>query len=111
MVSDEDLNELKHLCPDAKQASDGGVDFVLLPALQLPAGCVPTQSDALLCLGSRDGYDNRLFFSQAIRSPTQRNWNGQNIRILDRNWFAFSWKAPNSLRPIEILIAHLQALR
>jgi hypothetical protein len=40
-----------------------------------------------------------------------RNWNGQNIRIAERNWFAYSWRVPEGLRPIEALIAHLQALR
>jgi hypothetical protein len=111
MVSAENLQELRSLCPDAKQATEGGIDFVLLPGLNLPAGSSPPSTDCLLCLGPRDGYDNRLFFSQVVSSREGRSWNGQNIRILERNWFAYSWRVPGGLRPIETLIAHLQALR
>jgi len=111
MVSLEHMEELRAVCPGAKQALESGVDFVLLPELKLPEGCSPGQADALLCLGPRDGYENRLFFSQQINSRTARNWNGQNVRILEQNWFAYSWRAPAGLRPIETLIAHLQALR
>lgn len=111
MIAEDHMEELRAVCSAAKQASEGGIDFVLLPNLKLPEGCVPAQADALLCLGPRDGYENRLFFSQQITSRTGRNWNGQNVRILERNWFSFSWRAPTGLRPIETLIAHLQALR
>jgi hypothetical protein len=111
MVSADNLQELRSLCPDAKQATEGGIDFVLLPGLNMPAGCNPPSTDCLLCLGPRDGYDSRLFFSQVVSSREGRNWNGQNIRILERNWCAYSWRVPSGLRPIETLIAHLQALR
>lgn len=111
MVSVDNLQELRSLCPDAKKAREGGIDFVLLPGLNLPPSCTPSSTDCLLCLGPRDGYASRLFFSQLVSSREGRNWNGQNIRILERNWFAFSWIVPGGLRPIETLIAHLQALR
>ena len=111
MISPDHFEELRALSPQAKQASEAGIEFVLLPALQLPSGCNPSPVDCLLCLGPRDGYESRLFFSQTVSSPQGRNWNGQNIRILERNWFAYSWRVPGGLRPIETLIAHLQALR
>jgi len=111
MVAEEHVEELRSLCPNAKQVTEGGIDYVLLPALKLPAGCNPGVVDCLLSLGARDGYDNRLFFAQVVASPQARNWNGQNIRILEQNWFAYSWRVPGGLRPIETLIAHLQALR
>lgn len=111
MVSEDDLQELRSLCPDAKQTSEAGIDFVLLPALKMPEGCTAPMVDCLLCLGPRDGYSSRLFFSQVVGSRGARNWNGQNIRIVERNWFAYSWRVPEGLRPIEMLIAHLQALR
>ena len=111
MVSEDSMRELQALCPEAKQATEAGIDYVLLPACQMPDECDPTAVDCLLCLGPRDGYENRLYFSQAIKSRAERNWNGQNVRILERNWFAYSWKVPGGLRPIEILIGHVQALR
>lgn len=111
MVAEEHVQELRSLCPEARYGTEGGIDYVFLPQLKLPNGCNPGVVDCLLALGARDGYDNRLFFAQAIATPQARNWNGQNIRILERNWFAYSWRVPNGFRPIETLIAHLQALR
>ncbi|TAM83469.1 MAG: hypothetical protein EPN47_05000 [Acidobacteria bacterium] len=111
MVDQRHLQEIRSLCPGLKQLTEGGVDYVLLPALRLPDGCTPCVVDCLLVLGSRDGYDTRLYFSQVVTSPQGRNWNSQNIRILERNWFAYSWRIPTGLRPIETLLAHLQALR
>lgn len=111
MVSDDHLEELRAVCPGAKQATEAGLDFVLLPGLPMPPGCSPGVVDCLLCLGPRDGYSSRLFFAQSVGSREPRNWNGQNIRILERNWFAFSWRAPDGLRPMATLIAHLKALR
>jgi hypothetical protein len=111
MVDEAQVDELRSLCPGAKQFSEGGVDYVLLPALSLPPGCDPGVTDCLLSLGSRDGYGSRLFFAQVVSAPQPRNWNSKNIRILERNWFAYSWRVPGGLRPMETLIAHLQALR
>jgi hypothetical protein len=111
VVSEEHLQELRSLSPDLKTTSEAGVDYVLLPGLKMPDGCSPGVVDCLLCLGPRDGYPNRLYFSQIVNSHGSRNWNGQNIRIAERNWFAYSWRVPDGLRPIETLIAHLQALR
>jgi hypothetical protein len=111
MIASDHFEELLALSPQARQATEAGIEFILLPALQLPPGCNPSSVDCLLCLGARDGYESRLFFSQVVSSPQGRNWNGQNIRILERNWFAYSWRVPSGMRPIETLIAHLQALR
>ena len=91
---------LRALCPEARTHSEMAVKYVFLPGLRLPDGCSPATDDCLLCLGPRDGYENRPFFSQVVSSPAQRNWNSHNIRIFERNWFAFSWRVPNG-RPIE----------
>ena len=111
MVSDDHMAELRTLCAEARAYSETGIDYVHLPNLSLPPGCNPQCIDCLLCLGPRDGYDNRLFFATAVAAPTPRNWNSANLRILERNWFAFSWRVPLGLRPIEVLINHLKALR
>lgn len=111
MVTQEHMNELIALCPTARTNTEAGIDYVFLPGLRLPVGCNPPVMDCLLCMGARDGYENRLFFAAIVASPTARNWNTQNARILERNWFAYSWRVPGGLRPIEVLIAHLQAMR
>jgi hypothetical protein len=111
MIPEEHLQELRSICPEAKTTSEGGVDYVLLPALKMPDGCSPDPVDCLLCLGPRDGYPNRLLFAQVVNARGARNWNGQNIRVVERNWFAYSWRVPEGLRPMETLIGHLQALR
>ncbi len=76
MVAEEKIQELMSLCPGAKQATEGGVDYVFLPLLSLPTRCNPSAVDCLLALGARDGYDCRLFFAQIVASPQARNWNG-----------------------------------
>jgi len=38
MVAADNLQELRSLCPEAKQAAEGAIDFVLLPGLALPGG-------------------------------------------------------------------------
>jgi hypothetical protein len=111
MVAAEHIDELRALCPEARAWTEAGIDYVYLPSLRLPAGCNPGVVDCLLCIGARDGYENRLFFSAVVNAPTGRNWNTQNVRILERNWFAYSWRVPNGLRPIELLIGHLKGLR
>lgn len=111
MISETYVDELCALCPGARAYTEGGIDYVFLPSLRLPAGCNPDVVDCLLCMGARDGYENRLFFGTVVNAPTGRNWNTQNVRILERNWFAYSWRVPNGLRPIELLIGHLKGLR
>lgn len=108
--------ELRSFCSDAKDLTDGGLRFVYLPQLALPLGATPERIDALLCLDRHGSYPTRLFFaSQVARNPattgTALNWNG-NVRILERNWVAFSWDHVRSEQhPVSILTAHLDALR
>lgn len=111
MIAEVDMTELRSLCPDAKQAQEGGLRYVLLPCLKLPDGCTPSELDCLLCVDPRDGYQGRLFFPQVVSSREPRNWQMQNVRILERNWNSFSWQIPASLRPMEILLTLLRALR
>jgi hypothetical protein len=111
MVAEADMTALRSLCSDAKQAQEGELRYVLLPSLKLPEGCTPAELDCLLCVDPRDGYQARLFFPQVVTTREQRNWHMQNARILERNWCAFSWQIPASLRPMEMLLTLLRALR
>lgn len=107
----EELATLKSICPGTLQAEEGGVTFFLLPRLKLPPGCEPSEVDALLCPTSHSGYNSRLFFAQVVKTPQQRNWNG-NTRVLERNWHAFSWQFETAgLNVVQILQVHLDGLK
>lgn len=109
----DEIAELKELFPGIARYEEGALTYFLLPQLQLPAGCVPGTADALFCPMNRgDGYPSRLFFSTRVRSSSERNWNGQDVRIIERNWFAYSWKIGESkLRLAQMISAHLRALQ
>jgi len=111
--TDDEIAELKELFPGIAKYEEGGLTYFLLPGMQLPTGCQPTVADALFCPMNRgDGYPSRLFFSSRVKSPVERNWNGQDVRIVERNWFAYSWKIGDSkLRLAQMVSAHLRALQ
>lgn len=110
--STNEVEELKQLSPNVMRCEEGGVSYFLLPQLELPENCSPLQTDALLCPSPRDGYTCRLFFSSVIQAKKALNWNAQSVRILERNWHAFSWKInANNLRLMQMVAIHLGALR
>lgn len=105
------IDELKQICPTVAMCEEAGLKYIFLSGLVLPEGCTPGVVDALLCISPRDGYPSRLFFAQQIKSKKSQNWNGTNVSILDKNWFAYSWKLTIAdQRPAEILANHLRAL-
>lgn len=107
----DQLQELARLFPGVKQAIEGGVTYFLLPQLVLPAGRTPERVDALLCPSGRDGYTSRLFLAQMISTTNGLNWNANGTRILERNWFAVSWRVRDGLRLAQMVRAHLDAFR
>jgi len=110
----DEVDELKRSFTGLSTASEGGTEFILIPALDLPVGCEPAIVDALLCPSERDGYSSRLFLSHRVvhRGPGQ-NWNPKNAAmILGRHWWAVSWNAKNSnKRLLAILAGHLEAFK
>jgi hypothetical protein len=106
----DQITELKPYCKVVKVAEEGDCAYILLEGLILPEGCSPSICDALLCPTPRDNYPSRLFFSEQLQVPYQRNWNG-NARILGRNWVAFSWTV-NAQNPTlaQLLLHHLSGL-
>jgi hypothetical protein len=113
----EQVDLLKLICPLVQVAEEIGATIYLLPQLKLPEGCVPGTVDALLCPSPHTGYNSRLFFNQQIQTTHTRrtqqplNWNGQ-VRVLERDWYAFSWQTDVSgLALIQILQLHLDGLR
>jgi hypothetical protein len=108
----DQLDELKQLHGDVLRAEEGGFTLLFLPQLALPETCTPSRVDALLCPMPRDGYSSRLFFAEKPSSPRSLNWNG-TARILERNWYAFSWRfeASGTLRLAQLVQMHLRGLR
>lgn len=111
-ITDDEVRELSRQYPAVEEGTEGGVVYYLIPDLRLPEGCTPDRVDALLCPTGRDGYPSRLFLAKAVSCRPARTWNASNVRILERNWFAVSWRVstPN-LRLAQLLGAHLEAFR
>lgn len=108
------VEKLKAYCESVSSAVEGSITFLLLKALRLPAGASAATVDALIRLGdSGDGYATRLYLSQRVVGPSKiaLNWNSNDQRILEQNWFAYSWKAAADLPLEEILLEHMKALR
>ena len=104
----EQTDELKSYCSKLSAFTEGGVTFLYLEGLRLPAGCDPQVCDGLLCPVPRDGYPSRLYLLVQVKSPYTRNWNVSNARIGEKNWFAFSWKVElASPTLVQILVTHL----
>jgi hypothetical protein len=112
-VPEDQVEELKAAFSAVLAAQEGGITYFLIPNLALPSGSDPSVVDALLCpTADRHGYPSRLFFAQQIRSPKALNWNTNGVRILERNWYAYSWKInQQGLRLMQILALHLKALQ
>ena len=106
-----ELDELLQLCPELQQAEEAGVMYYLLPQLAMPTGVTPARVDALLCPTPRDGYQSRLYLSDRVAGGKQLlNWNAQ-IRVLERNWQAVSYRTPGGLRLAQMVAIHLGAFR
>ena len=110
-LTHDQVEELRSFCDGVARAAEGGYTYLLLSGLRLPPGAAPALIDALLCPMPRDGYTSRLFFAARVTARQALNWNG-SIRILERNWEAFSWCiSQTNLRPAQMLATHLTALR
>ena len=107
---EDQIDELKRIAPSISLAVEGGYTFIYIEQLKLPDGCKPEAVDVLLCPMPKDGYMSRLFFSEQITGCPTRNWNG-NLRALNRNWHAISWRVNDGYRLLEMLLIHLKALR
>lgn len=108
---EDQITELKSFCSEVFVGTEGGITYYLLKDFQLKEGCSPIKTDLLLCPTTRDGYPSRLFFADRITSPKQQNWHASTFRILDRNWFVYSWRLDKPhARLTSMLSAHLGAL-
>lgn len=101
-------DELCTLFGSVSCATEAGVTLFALHELQLPAGCTPASVEVLLWPAPRDGYDSRLYFAQRVQSRVDRNWSEH--RVLDRNWWAFSWRTQSGLRLAQMVAIHVRGL-
>lgn len=108
---EDQILELKSIAPELSIAQDGGYTYIRIDNLQLPDYCIPNIVNVLLCPSQKDGYESSLFYSAQITGCPSRNWNRINVRILEENWFAISWRVNSGLRLSEMLLIHLSALR
>lgn len=108
-IAQAQLAEVAAVVPGAQVMSDGGIDYIFLPGLKVTVGQEERVLDALLCPVQHGGYTTRLFLAEPIPQRGQ-NWTSHNI--LSRSWHTWSWNnVPASLLPMQILSAHLRALR
>ena len=108
---DDEVQELVRLHPGVQRGVEAGVTYFLIPNLDLPAGRSPASTDALLCPSERDGYPSRLFLATPVPGGRNSNFTASNVRILERNWFAVSWRIRPGLRLAQMVRAHLDAFR
>jgi hypothetical protein len=106
----DQIAELRQLCPDLMSATEADCPLFVLPQLSLREGCSPSSVDALLFPVPRSGYPFRLFFAEKIATPKTLNWNANSERILERPWFAFSWKIEEKLRLAQMVTSLLSVM-
>ena len=109
-ISNDQIEEINRLFNGTSSYKEGGYVYFYIPDLQMPEGCNPEKVDVLLCPMPRDGYNSRLFFAEKIQSLKSQNWNVNGVRILEKNWHAFSWKVPQNLRLSQMIAIHLKGL-
>ena len=106
----EQLDILKNIYPGTQKLQEGEIIYYYIPGMNLPDGCSPSKTDVLLCPSMRDGYSSRLFFAEKITGCPTRNWNFEG-RILDRTWYGISWRLNSKHTLVQMVSAHLDALR
>lgn len=114
-IDSAQLEPLSAVYLDAKVAIDGTREFVALPALHIAVGERVYILDALLSPKDGSGYPTRLYLSQQVAErqtigAMAANWTCETIG--GRPWHTWSWKdVPQSLPLLEMLLAHIRALR
>lgn len=104
----EDLAEVQAVCAGARAMSEGGVEFVFLPALKIPVGAGEEVRDALLSLAAHTGYTSRLYLSAPIPTKGQ-NWTVHTV--LGRTWHTPSFNNILPGRAAAMLADHLRVYR
>lgn len=103
-----EFEKLKAMHTAAVLLREGGVPVALLPAFAFRAAGRDESMDLLLYPALHGSYATRLFFERQI-AGRGANW-GQH-RLVERNWWAPSWKDVEARLPwTAMLCAHLRAV-
>lgn len=103
------LNEVTNALPGTQVVPDGAIEYLYIPGLTIKVGDQQRVVDGLLCPAQHGGYTTRLFLAEPIHERGQ-NWSQHNIA--GKVWHTWSWNnVPANLTLIQILTAHLRALR
>ena len=99
----KELNDLKTAFPnsDISHFKEGGIDFFeikKIPGLNI--------DECVLQVGHFMGYDSRLFFTQVIKTKSERNWNHKNVLIRSKTYNAFSYRVVDGSLT-DLLLGHL----
>lgn len=109
---DGEIRELKQIFgTNISLVEENAETFILIPNIKIPGGVDGQSVDLLFCPNPWGGYSSRLFFSRPIKTTAQLNWNTSNARLVERNWFAFSWRVSEGLRLAETIMAYLEAAK
>lgn len=117
MINEDQLKLLIDISPKAKKVVENNTEYVYLPDLKITVGDNIKTVEALLCpsVHSSGGYLTRLFLSEQITDSLRvgcqpLNWSVHTI--LGKTWHTWSWQGvPESLPLVQMLLAHLGALR
>lgn len=90
---------------------EGGNTFLHIESTRIPGGIDQQPVDLLFSPGPWGGYESRLLFSRQIQTSQSRNWNTVNVRIAEKNWHAFSWRATPGLTMLQTLLLFLEAAK
>lgn len=111
MSADEgQLEHLRAICPQASLHVEAGTPWVLMPKFKLATADVIVEMDLLLGPRGHSGYATRLLLEKEIGAKPNLNW--QQVTVLGRNWFTWSWNNISPDQPwIKILAEHARLLR
>ena len=102
------FSAMKTLCDGCRLLREGGNPIVLLPAFPFRSAGRDLQMDLLLHPGAHSGYITRLFFERQVEG---RGANWTKHRVVDREWWAPSWKdVPPTVPWPAMLAEHLRAV-
>lgn len=102
-----EFEKLKEMHASAVLLKEGSVPIVLLPDFRFRSGGKDLTTTLLLHPSQHGGYVTRLFFEH--KPDVAGNWT--NHRVLERQWWAKSWKDVSPTLPwTAILCEHLRAV-